>query len=66
MAVHMVNGDKVNVFIDHERASWGNYAWVAISEDYDPTPIDYDTPAHNVVGEGNTEQEALNDYMEQL
>lgn len=66
MAYHKINGELAKVCYDQERAFWGCSPWVAIWPDsYDPTPIDYDTPARNPVGEGNTELEALEDLLEQ-
>lgn len=39
--------------------------WQAVHEGYDPTPIDYDTPARNPMGYGKTEYEAIIDLLEQ-
>ncbi len=65
MINHIINGDIAHVYYDHDRAFWGCLPWVAIWDSYDPTPIDYDTPATNPMGEGLTEQEALNNLLEQ-
>jgi hypothetical protein len=65
MAIHEINGDTAHVNYDAERAFWGCMPWVATWDSYDPTPIDYDTPAYNPVGEGMTEKEALYDLLEQ-
>jgi hypothetical protein len=65
MGMHKINGDIAHIKYDSERAFWGCMPWVATWDGYDPTPIDYDTPAYNPVGEGTTEQEALDDLLAQ-
>jgi|WetSurMetagenome_2_1015567.scaffolds.fasta_scaffold264270_3 hypothetical protein len=37
--------------------------WRAYTDNYDPTPIDYETPTYNEVGEGVTEIEAIVDLF---
>jgi hypothetical protein len=65
MNTHVINGDKAHVYYDHDRAFWGCEPWVATWDGYDGSPIDYDTPSRDPIGQGRTEQEALDDLMEQ-
>jgi hypothetical protein len=64
MAEHIINGDKANVYYDYDRAFWGCMPWVATWDGYDGAPIDHDTPSRDPIGEGRTEQEALDDLID--
>jgi|GEM_PF-1681841 len=64
MNTHAINGDKVFVEYDEQRAFWGASPWVAVWDGYDGAPIDYDTPSRDPIGEGDTEQEAIDDLLE--
>jgi hypothetical protein len=66
MNIHKINGETIHVQYDTERAFWGCCPWIATLEDYDPTPIDYETPSYNPTGEGCTEKEAINDLLENM
>lgn len=63
MNTHIINGNKVHVYYDQERAFWGAPPWVCVWDGYDPSPIDFDTPSRDPIGEGCTEQEAIDDLM---
>ncbi len=64
MATHVINGEKLHACIDQDREFWGCHAWVATWDGYDGAPIDHETPSRDPIGEGNTEQEAINDLLE--
>lgn len=64
MNTHIIKGDQAFTYYDHNRAFWGFSPWVAIWDGYDGAPIDYDTPSQCPIGEGRTEQEALDDLIE--
>jgi len=65
MQTHIINGDKAHVYYDKDRAFWGCQSWVATWDGYDGALIDFDTPSRDPIGSGNTEQEALDDLLEQ-
>ena len=43
---------------------WGFCPWVAVFDGYDGAPIDYETPSRDPIGEGCSEQEAIDDLLE--
>jgi hypothetical protein len=57
---HMINGEEIHTFYDHERAFWGCCPWIAIHDSYDGA--DGGSP----YGEGSTEQEAIDELIEKL
>lgn len=65
MATHIINGDKAHVVYDCDREFWGCQPWVATWDGYDGAPIDYETPSRDPIGSGFTEQEAIDDLLEQ-
>lgn len=65
MQTHIINGDKAFVHYDHDRAFWGCQHWVAVWDGYDGAPIGHETPRSCPIGIGSTEQEALDDLIEQ-
>jgi len=65
MQTHIINGNKAHVYYDQDRAFWGCQPWVATWDGYDGAPIDYGTPSRDPIGSGCTEQEALDDLLEQ-
>jgi len=64
MNTHVINGDKAHVYYDQDRAFWGCQPWVATWDGYDGAPIDHETPSRDPIGEGCSEQEALDDLVE--
>jgi len=64
MNIHIINGDKVEVTYDQDRAFWGCEPWIAVWEGYDGAPIDYDVPSNCPLGVGHSEQEAIDDLLE--
>ncbi len=64
MNTHFINGEKLHVYFDEDRAFWGIDPWVATWDGYDGTPIDYETPSSDPIGVGSTEQEAMEDLLE--
>ena len=64
MNIHNINGEKAQAYYDQERAFWGCMPWVAVWEGYDGAPIDYDTSSACPIGEGKTEQDALDNLVE--
>jgi len=65
MSIHMINGNKAHAYYEHERAFWGCPPWIAIWDGYDGAPIDHETPSSCPIGLGDSEQEALDDLLEQ-
>ena len=65
MNVHVINNVKAHTYYDTNRAFWGWEPWVATWDGYDGAPIDYDTPSSDPIGAGYSEQEALDDLLEQ-
>lgn len=65
MHTHIINGDKAFVQYDHDRAFWGCEPWIAVWDGYDGAPIDNETSSGCPIGLGATEQEALEDLIDQ-
>ena len=64
MKTHIINGNKLEVHYDYDRDFWGCEPWVAVWDGYDGAPIDNETPSSDPVGCGYTEQEAIDDLLE--
>jgi len=64
MNIHIINNETIHTYYCHDRAFWGCCPWVATYDDYDPTPIDYETSHGCPSGEGSTEQEAIDDLLD--
>ena len=56
---------KIVSFYDKDRAFWNCEPWVAHFECYDGAPIDNETPSDDPIGFGCTQQEAIDDLLEQ-
>ncbi len=54
---------KINVY--PRDTIYEDYKFYATFDDYDPTPIDHDTPAFAPFGRGDTKYEAMFDLLEQ-
>jgi len=68
MAEHIdkESGDTIITEYNQDRAFWGLPAWVAIWDSYDGAPIERDgTGTSCPIGTGRTEQEAIEDLLEQ-
>jgi hypothetical protein len=66
MSTHIINGEKIHIEYDSERAFWGGYKYHAITDSYDPSPYEPDGAWGDTTGYGDTEQEALEDLLWQL
>lgn len=66
MAQHIINGIKINTHFDYPPIPVRDMDWSAVTDDYD-ADCDQDGFFSNCpVGHGATEQEAINDLLEQL
>lgn len=68
MNLHIINGVKIHTNFDYPPIPVRDMDWSAIADDYDMTDVDEEGhPYSNCpVGHGATEQEAINDLLEQL
>jgi hypothetical protein len=55
---------KIIINYDKDRAFWGCEPYIAVYEGYDGAPIDYDTPSQCPIGLGFSEEEAIDDLLE--
>ena len=66
MATHLINGVKVHTNFDYPPIPVRDMDWSAVTDDYD-ADCDQDGFFSNCpVGRGPTEQDAINDLLEQL
>ena len=66
MNFHLIDTHVIHARLDSDRHFWGLAPWVAVFDGYDGAPIDYDTPSRDPIGEGYTEQEAIDDLLEKI
>jgi len=61
MAMHIINGVKIHTSFDCPPIPVRSVDWSAVTDDYDGAP-----DSHCQIGHGATEQEAIQDLLDQL
>jgi len=56
--------EKIVTFYECDRAFWNCEPWVAHFSSYDGAQIDNETPSDDPIGFGCTEQEAIDNLLE--
>ena len=63
MTTHIINGVKIHTHHDRPPVPSRQYDWSAVTDDYDGAE---DSGNRHQIGRGATEQEAINDLLDQL
>ena len=63
MATHIINGVKIHTNFDYPPIPVRCLDWSAVTDDYDGAE---DSSTRSQIGRGATEQEAINDLLDQL
>lgn len=63
MATHIINGVKIHTHHVYPPIPVRSMDWSAVTDNYDGAP---DSSTRHQIGRGATEQEAINDLIEQL
>lgn len=63
MATHIINGVKIHTHHVYPPIPVRDMDWSAVTDDYDGAE---DSSTRHQIGRGATEQEAINDLLEQL
>jgi hypothetical protein len=63
MATHIINGVKIHTSHDYPPIPVRDMDWSAVTDNYDGAE---DSSTRNQIGRGATEQEAIDDLLDQL
>ena len=63
---HTISSNTIYTDYEYDRDFWGLEPFYAILDSYDPSPIYYDDTPYNPIGYGHTEQQAIDDLLNQL